>query len=483
MNLSGLADWSTEWPLVDVFRSSRPWVKSDWQSALDDPAYAFDAQGNPLLKPGQRVQTLMLREIGGHYPAGDYVITYQGTGKITLGPGDTRQITKARKGRIVVKVVPGDAGILLQVTESDPRDPVRDIHVWMPGFENAKPPFHPLFLKRLEPFGALRFMDWQQTNNSPLKHWADRAQPTDARFATPRGVAPEVLIDLANTLNVDPWFCMPHLADDAFIRSFALLVKQRLKPDRKIYIEYSNEVWNAQFAQARFALQQGRKQNLGPSDFESQLRWYSQRSVDVFKIWESAFGAVGKKRLVRVMASQSANPWVSEQVLSWKDAARHVDALAIAPYFGNDFGGAETQASVAKWSVNQLLDALDKELDGKHRAWIEQQAAVARKYGVSLVAYEGGQHLVGVAGAENNQPLTDLFIAANRSPRMAALYRRHLDMWFKSGGGLYMAFSSVSKPTKWGSWGALEYQEQPVAAAPKYRALVDFLRNTPDLRR
>jgi hypothetical protein len=483
MNLSGLVDWSTEWPLVDVFRSSRLWVKSDWQSALEDPAYAFDAQGNPLLKPGQMVQTLMLREIGGHYPSGDYVITYQGTGKIALGAGDTRQIIKARKGRIVVKVAPGDAGLLLQVTESDPRDPVRDIHVWMPGFENAKSPFHPLFLERLRSFSALRFMDWQQTNNSPLKHWADRAKPTDARFATPGGAAPELLIDLANTLNIDPWFCMPHQAEDAFIRAFALLVKQRLKPERKVYIEYSNEVWNTQFAQARYALQQGRKKKLGPSDFESQLRWYSERSVEVFKIWESAFGPAGNKRLVRVMASQSANPWVSEQVLSWKGAARQVDALAIAPYFGNDFGAPQTQASVAKMSVGQLLDALDKELDGRHRAWIEQQCAVAQKHGVSLVAYEGGQHLVGVGGAENNQSLTDLFIAANRSPRMSALYQKHLGIWFNAGGGLYMAFSSVAKPTKWGSWGALEYQDQPVAAAPKYRALVDFVRNASGLHR
>ena len=286
----------------------------------------------------------------------------------------------------------------------------------------------------------------------------------------------ELLIELANTLNADPWFCMPHLADDTFIRRFALLVKERLKPGLKVYVEYSNEVWNGQFAQARYALAQGKKQNLGPSDFESQLRFYSERSVETFKIWESAYGAESRKRLVRVMASQSANPWVSEQVLGWKNAARHVDALAIAPYFGNDLGSPQTQEAVAKMSAAQLLDALDKGIDGTNRRWIMEQVAVARKHNVELVAYEGGQHLVGVGGAENNQRLMDLFIAANRSPRMYALYRKHLGLWFRTGGGLYMAFSNVAKPSKWGSWGALEYQEQPAATAPKYRALVDSLK-------
>lgn len=476
MNLSGVVDWTTEWPLVDVFKASRPWVTSDWQSASEKREYAFDAAGNPLLGPGQSVQTLMLREIGGHYPAGIYAITYGGKGVVALGPSDVRKVVKERPGRIEAQVVPGDAGILLQIVKSDPKDPIRDLHVWMPGFENARSPFHPLFRERLRPFGTLRFMDWQMTNNSPVVHWADRAQPGDARYANARGIPLERMIELANTLGANPWFCMPHQADDTFVRNFARMVQQRLDPRRKITIEYSNEVWNGQFAQARYALAKGKAQNLGPSDFECQLRYYSQRAVEIFKIWEAVFGEAGKKRLVRVLGSQSANPWVSEQVLGWKGAAAHVDALAIAPYFGNDFGNPQTQNEVAKLSVDQLMDALAKEVDGKNRLWIEQQAAVARRYGVKLVAYEGGQHLVGVGGAENNQALTDLFIAANRSPRMADLYGKHLRNWFAAGGGLYVVFSNVAKASKWGSWGVLEYQDQPVETAHKYRAVVDFIK-------
>ena len=38
-----------------------------------------------------------------------------------------------------------------------------------------------------------------------------------------------------------------------------------------------------------------------------------------------------------------------------------------------------------------------------HRLGFKQQKKVADKYGLKLVAYEGGQHMVGVTGGENNE--------------------------------------------------------------------------------
>ncbi len=43
-------------------------------------------------------------------------------------------------------------------------------------------------------------------------------------------------------------------------------------------------------------------------------------------------------------------------------------------------------------------------------------------YGSRLVPYEGGQHLVGIRGAENDDALTALLTAANADPRMGKLY-------------------------------------------------------------
>ncbi len=462
MNLAQVADWGREWGLVDVFKPSRPWVERG------TGPFAYDARGNPRLMPGQAVETLLVREIDGHYPAGRYVATWRGTGRVKVPGFDVTGTVREQPGRLEFDVTPGNGGIQLVVTASDRRDPVRDIHVWMPGFEDAKSPFHPLFLERLRPFEVLRFMGWQQTNNSPVRTWAQRAKPDDARYSTDAGAPVEVLVDLANELRVSPWFCVPHQADDDYVRRFAQTVRERLRPELKVYVEYSNEVWNLAFQQAKNAQREGQRRGLGDL---AGARFYAQRSVEVFRIWEEVFG--GRERLVRVLASQAVNPWLSEQILTWQDAAKHADALAVAPYFGNELGDPKSADAVARLTVDQIMDYLTAEVDGPHREHMRAQARLARKYGLELIAYEGGQHLAGYSGAENNEALTALFIAANRSPRMYDLTRRHLEHWFAAGGGMHVAFNYVQGPSKWGSWGVLEYQDQPVSEAPKYRAVLD----------
>jgi hypothetical protein len=51
-----------------------------------------------------------------------------------------------------------------------------------------------------------------------------------------------------------------------------------------------------------------------------------------------------------------------------------------------------------------------------------------------------------------------------------------LDAWYKnSGEGLMVLFNYTEAPTKFGSWGLLENQEQPLQLAPKYQAFMDRL--------
>ncbi len=464
INLAPVTDYTREWAVVDVFKTSRPWF------AAGDAKVAFDDNGNPLPAAGRPVQTLMVRELDGHYPGGVYTATYSGAGKVEMNRYDVKNVVKDAPGRIEANVSAGDGGIQLVIAESDPKNPVRDIHVWTPGFERSDSAFHPLFRERLKPFQVLRFMDWQRINNSLLRQWPQRPKPADPRYTTEAGAPLEVMIDLANTCNASPWFCIPHQADDNFVAEFAETVKARLKPNLKVYVEYSNEVWNFQFAQTRWAQEQGERLKLGKPEY---LRFYARRSVEVFKIWEKVFG--GRDRLVRVLGSQFGNPWVSEQVLTWEDAGRNADALAVGPYFGVHFGDPKGADEVAKKTIGQLLDDLDAEVMGENRELIRKQAAAAANAGVSLVAYEGGQHLAGFNGAENNEALAKLFMAVNRNPRMYDLYVKHLANWTELGGGLYVAYNNVSRPTKWGSWGVLEYQDQPVEDAPKYRALLSFV--------
>lgn len=43
-------------------------------------------------------------------------------------------------------------------------------------------------------------------------------------------------------------FSMPHLADDDYHQRFATYVRDTLRPDVKVYVEWSNEVWHNGFA-------------------------------------------------------------------------------------------------------------------------------------------------------------------------------------------------------------------------------------------
>lgn len=59
----------------------------------------------------------------------------------------------------------------------------------------------------------------------------------------------ELLCQLANKLNVNPWFCVPHMADDDYVTNLATTVKANLNTNLVAYFEYSNEVWNGLFIQ------------------------------------------------------------------------------------------------------------------------------------------------------------------------------------------------------------------------------------------
>ena len=47
-----------------------------------------------------------------------------------------------------------------------------------------------------------------------------------------------------------------------YVREFARLVKGKLDPERRVYVEYSNEVWNGQFQQSKYATEQGQTLSL-----------------------------------------------------------------------------------------------------------------------------------------------------------------------------------------------------------------------------
>ena len=475
INLSGCADWNTEHPFVDVFRLSRRWISQrEGEAWGKGPELERDANGwIKRLEPGCRAETPILT--AGHAPSGEYVCLYDGDGELDFQHNS--HVVSRAPGRIVVEIDGAKGGVFVQLKRTNPENPVRNIRVLMPGCEKsyASEPFSPALLQRWRGFNTIRFMDWMDTNGSEQREWADRPTPSFCNF-TEHGVPVELMVALCNRLKTNPWFCLPHAASDDYVRQFAAAVKRRLDPSLKVYVEYSNEVWNGQFTQTRYAGEQGRKLGFAEKDWEAGWRYSAWRSVQMHKLWEQAFG--GRERLVRVIASQAANPYVSEQKLIFQEAWKQFDALAIAPYFHMNVPakGSDRQLSaeqVAQWPLECVLENVATNCVPEAIRDMAAQKKLAEKYHLKLICYEAGQHLVGVGGGENNEALTRLLQA-----RMAECYRAYLDGWKAAGGGdLCCLFSSVGQFSKWGSWGLLEFADE--TGSPKFDAVIQWNRANP----
>jgi len=488
MNLGGVVDWSTDWVFVDAFKMSREWLTrsvggAEWDSGkrAEIPA---DANGWPTVIPftapsdGKQhfVHTMMPA-----FVAGDYTVILQGAGQIQFWNAASATFNPpGGTSTYALNVAPGKEGTLfINIFQSSASDPIRNIRIVMPGFAAVfqNQPFHPLFLERLQQFTNLRFMDWGTTNASPLVSWSQRTTPDTYTQTRSYGVALEYMAQLANTLGEDAWVCIPHQADDDYITQAARLLRDSVNPNLKICVEYSNETWNTIFAQTTYVQDRGEALGLAPGDrWRAGQLFCALRSRQIWEIFEDEIADAN--RLVKVMATQSANVNITDTRFDGLNSPTinpsytMPDALAVAPYFGKVY----TPADVPPYpTVDDILLTIAPAEINSVQAHTVLQKQVADEQGCRLVCYEGGQHFVGAVGAENDQALTDTLIAANRDSRMFNRYMEYLNMLKANGVDMFGNFSFVSSPSKWGSWGVLEYMNQPIENAPKYRALVNWL--------
>ncbi|MEM6941122.1 MAG: hypothetical protein AAF943_04355 [Pseudomonadota bacterium] len=526
IGLASVADWSPQVPFLDHMKAARPWFGhrlGQW-GGMDHAELAaleaLDADGWPQEIPrglgsiGTVILTDMPRDALSL--AGRYVLRYEGSGVVEVSGRAER--VRYGTGEVRFDYTPGPGSVEIRIQRINRSDPLRGITVvqedHLAAFD-AGAQFHPTWLTRLSRFSALRFMDWMETNNSQVSRWGMRPTVGQASYAD--GVPIEVMIDLANELRADPWFNVPHLADDTFVLAFAQMVRDRLDPELTAYIEFSNEVWNWQFAQARWADAEARAR-WGQSD--KWMQYYGLRAAEVARIWSEVF-AETPERLVNVLSSQTAWLGLEQEVLTaplvvaegLAPPAAAFDAYAISGYFGGVLGLEDYAALVASWlresravaehlareknltaskaqafvrrhrydhasavAGRALAGGADSELrqdtvaDLVERVW-PYHARVAAAAGLDLIMYEGGSHVVGIGPRVDDPQLTSFLQHFNYTPEMGALYRQLLAGWQAVGGQLFNAYSDVYAPTKWGSWGALRHLDDQ---NPRWEALMAF---------
>jgi len=473
INLAAPTDWGSELAFLDLFRTARPWISqrngASWGSG---PKLSLDPRGNVKeLANNCYAETLLCTLEGGNYPSGRYVCTWTGVGTLTVS--NAGKVVSSSPNELVVDVDSTRGPVHIQLRSTNPLNPVRRIQFVPEKAPANANPFRARFLNRWANMKVMRFMDWQLTNNSLVSAWSSRPNPTDLTWAR-AGVPLETIAELCNKLQIDPWICIPHRATDDYVRQSGGLLRQLLDPARKVYLEYSNEIWNGGFTQTAFCETKGMSAKLHQQPWEAGWRWASLRSVQVFQRFEEGFQA--RSRTVRVLGTQAANAYVGEVKLSFRNASQHADALAIAPYMTLNVTPDKAAATVAG-GVNGVLKYLETTALAESTRWMAAHKALAKRFGKRLIGYEAGQHVVGIEGAETNQALTAVLTNANRHARMGKLYNIYLDRWRDvAGGDICCLFSSCGQWSGFGSWGLIEHENDDT---PKFAGVRNWMAANP----
>ena len=429
------------------------WLDAHWAALAEQYE---DKDGNILSLPagGYAQRFVSIPEVG---PAGIEVqCTWAGSG--TLGVAGPVQVLASGHGSLRFHAArhrgQPDAPYLI-LGSVDPSRPFRDLDCRDARLARSVR-FRPEFLQTMRGYRVMRFMDWQNANANPAVTWAERHTPAGNR--TDRdGVSIEDMLALAREVGADPWFVMPWNADNNYLAHFARAVRDMLPPERHVYVEVGNEVWNDMFAVARQASFEGHSRGMGDGQ-QGGARRYAQRTGEVMRVWEAAFA--GRSGLVRVLSSQNEQPNLAQVALSFGDVAQHVDALATAPYFGTTYPGTgNTRESVLKRMEYGIPYSL---------GLAQQNRLIAASFGKRYIAYEAGEGL-----ALPDQP--SLREALQHDPAQYALVRRYLDAWQHDLGDTLCWLTSVAPAGAGGNWGLQAWEDETPAQAPKLRAVRDTM--------
>ncbi|MBM3150635.1 MAG: hypothetical protein FJZ96_00275 [Chloroflexi bacterium] len=224
-----------------------------------------------------------------------------------------------------------DGSNALYLTFTGASGGVKNVQLMMPG-HNFGETWNHAFLAALAPVKVIRLMDFTATNWNHDVNWSERTQPDAATQQSyppgygwqGKGIAWEYAIDLLNVTDKDGWINIPAEASDAYVASLINLIKNGgngfapLEAERKLYIEYSNEVWNGIFDQAQFNHERAVAEvNAGgsPLNFDGETNeWYwawrrvGKRIVEISDQFRAAFGDAQMMTRIRpVLAWQMDN--------------------------------------------------------------------------------------------------------------------------------------------------------------------------------
>ncbi|HVK13323.1 MAG TPA: hypothetical protein VM597_31505, partial [Gemmataceae bacterium] len=318
-------------------------------------------------------------------------------------------------------------------------------------------------------FSVVRMMDltgsngWKNLNgNWDLRRPADYA--SQAAVGAAPGMAWEYAVQFWNETDTDAWVNVPFPADDAYVTNLATLLKNTLEPGRKVYVEYSNELWNpggrypgeANRLAALAEVQANPASPLNfdgiypandPTGWELSRRRVALRGAQVSDLFRTVFGEPEMMTRVRpIMGSQFGwtAGWLARQLDYMEDYFNNPtyrETSRPPSYYFYGAGGTAYQepdwALGAGMTVDQVFDAMPH----RYTQYLSADMDWVAAFGLKRIAYEGGPNL------DNYHAHTEVPSAVLQSawsdPRMRAEVVANHDTWSAAGGDLLMYFSST----------------------------------------
>ena len=507
-NLEGPDDWQRMNMFVDAIKSARYKKDGSFQTA------SYTTDGWPIGDFNILVFTHNNRHCEDQIPndnnicdtiikdsddidrSGTYHLSFKGDRVVTASGASVqnKQYTSGTDITTADIVVPiGETSLWLYFSSTGGQV-TRDIRLIRPGYPSGTTQtFTDEFLNSIEQFKIIRLMDYMETNyfdeisgngatacDTAVRvsafgpdgklDWSERSKNTDAVPKGEDGGSIEYMVELANTVDKDLWINIPHTASQDYIQNLADYLKGNLEPERKIYLEYSNEVWNAAFCQLNATVDEalaytasGQQPPLVIYDAGIENVYYQARRltakklVDISITFRQVFGNEAMMTRVRPVFGDQFG-WFEQMsnVMYWvyrsyPDPPNHyIYAIAGAPYYYPTSGFSTTDSAFT--GNGNVYDTINGRVnldlstsDGQYADYY----TIAQAYGVKLMAYEGG-----IDTGQGVVPTLPNKIATSYDSRMENVTAGYFRTFIACGGGAPMVyFNAVSSFTQYGQWG------------------------------
>lgn len=447
-------DWTSDRLFADVMKTARDWTAAD-DSYGHGALVEIDENGWPKTDAECVIWHGIDKMNGAYYLEGECAASPS----ISTGYGnsdivDFKYSNVKFSARLVYHSTDG-SGLLL--TFKNTNGGVRNVKLMRPLTPgnvlsySIDTTFTTQSKKLVEKFQVVRFM-WlvDAWNGAWQVSWSDRVKPTYCSFnrgggSTPdigwagKGAAWECAIQFANETGKDIWINMPLGANDDYIRELASLIKNTYtKPGGKIYWEYSNEAtWDMTGVCANYLRTKGLEEGAagGPISYDDQTndpnvlsaRYYTKRAAEMSLVWRSVWGDENMTTRVRPIACgqlsyDSELIWGLEFVHNWfgNGDGDHVATPHPVNYFFYGCGASHYSGDNPAKEVTTDVKEIEK-----FESYEEEEACLAKMYGLKRCAYEGG-----VWTSASDYQL----------PRISEAMTRYHDLWNKYDNDLFVYY-------------------------------------------